>query len=87
MDPYLINKKKKKKMKKEKMLLGYKIEKKSIESGKVGYFLIGKKATYQLVRRINNPKYLYAVNSNLNVCSIKGNYTFNDENENLIAVS
>lgn len=64
-------------------ILGYKIEKApegtNYYGSEVAYLLKGKKVTYQLVRRINSAHQMYVVNSNFNICGLKGNYTFTDK--------
>lgn len=64
-------------------ILGYKIEKAPAETkyfgSEVAYLLVGKKVTYKLVRQFNSPHQMYVVNSNFNICGLKGNYTFTDK--------
>jgi hypothetical protein len=68
-------------------IFGYAVEKVSDEPGKVAYHLYGKKAVYRLVRNVNHPHIMYALNTNGNICGIKGNYTFSDESGDLLAVN
>ena len=71
-------------------VMGYRIEKvdPSECSGFVAYRLHGKRgAVYSLVRNQKHPHQMFIINGNMNVCSVKGNYWFSDENGELVAVS
>jgi len=74
-----------------KTLLGYEVKKIEETDAYVQsatcYHLIGKRATYRLVRSYNAPQYLHAINSRGNICAIKGNSTFSDIDGTLIAIS
>jgi hypothetical protein len=63
----------------KKEIFGYKIEFISYEPNKVAYRLHGPKVTYTLMRN-SKGDVLYALNSKMNVCGIKGNYHFTDIN-------
>ena len=70
-------------------LLGYAVE--SLDSPRVrkmtAYKLHGPRVTYTLMREVNRPHLLYALNSHGNVCAIKGNYRFSDETGTLRTVN
>jgi hypothetical protein len=59
--------------------LGYTVEKIGNEPNKVGYLLHGKRVTYTLMRCVDRPHQMYALNSKYNICAIKGNHHFSDE--------
>jgi hypothetical protein len=60
------------------IFLGYVVERMSNDPGKVGYKLHGPRATYTLIRQMTHTENLFAINSNGNICGVKGNYTFTD---------
>ena len=59
-------------------LFGYKIEFVSKERGKLAYLLHGPKVSYRLMRRVESDT-MYALNSHFNICNIRGNYNFADD--------
>jgi len=63
--------------------MGFKVEK--LEGDKnVAYKFTGKRGgIFNLVRHHNNTKLMYVTDRYGNICSIKGNYTFTDENNKL----
>lgn len=67
--------------------LGYEVQRVGTGAGKVNYHLVGKRATYRLVRSMNVPEYLHVINSRGNITSVRGNYTFTDKSGTLTAVS
>lgn len=66
--------------------LGYKVEKVGDKANGPGYLLHGPRATYTLMRCADKPNMMYALNSNYNVCAVKGNYHFNDASGELKCV-
>ena len=73
----------------QKEIMGYKVEKiTDPDSDFIAYKLYGKRgAVYALIRNHHHPHQMFIVNRNMNVCSVKGNYWFSDENGELVAVS
>ena len=60
-------------------LLGYTVENlHQPEGGKAAYKLHGPRATYTLMRQMNDTTLMFALNSRYNICDVKGNYAFTD---------
>lgn len=62
-----------------KILLGYKVLRNDNNESNIGYFLIGSRTVYKLLRHDNRPEYMFAVNSKGRICCIKGTSTFTDQ--------
>jgi hypothetical protein len=71
-----------------KTIFNYTVEALSDEKGKVAYHLHGVRgALYGLIRSVNDPSSMFAVNSRGKVCGVAGNYWFSDRNGTLTTIN